>query len=319
MGKRTSKIWTIPTDELKALVAKHDTAKGLLLELGYSAPGASIHILRDRMFDMEMPWKYAYNSKLRRPLPKTKSLEEVMVENSPYSRGCLKARLLKAGILENKCSLCGQAAHWHNKPLTLIMDHINGVNNDHRRENLRMLCPHCNSQQDTFAGRNSKRSKLLSLPCKECGGNRWVKSESGLCRKCNRGLGKAETMHLRPGWPSDAALVAMMCASNNSAVAKQLGVSDNGLRKFLKRSGLSVRINEATGYAKRQNPIRPMLKYNLPTVEELTILLRKNPIGKIARCLDIPDSAIYKMIAEHDIPRPIVGGGKGRHGGPLKY
>ena len=43
------------------------------------------------------------------------------------------------------------------KPLTLHVDHINGVNNDCRRENLRFLCPNCHAQTPTHAGRNKKR------------------------------------------------------------------------------------------------------------------------------------------------------------------
>ena len=43
-----------------------------------------------------------------------------------------------------------------NSKLTLQLDHINGINNDNRKENLRFLCPNCHSQTDTFAGRNLK-------------------------------------------------------------------------------------------------------------------------------------------------------------------
>jgi hypothetical protein len=43
---------------------------------------------------------------------------------------------------------------WLGKPLVLILDHINGKHNDHRLVNLRLLCPNCNSQQPTFAGKN---------------------------------------------------------------------------------------------------------------------------------------------------------------------
>jgi hypothetical protein len=84
-------------------------------------------------------------------------LEKIMVENSTYTSGNhLKKRLLKRGILKNECSECGQDGEWNKKPLVMIIDHINGVNNDHRLENLRILCPNCNSQQSTFAGRNKK-------------------------------------------------------------------------------------------------------------------------------------------------------------------
>ncbi len=39
----------------------------------------------------------------------------------------------------------------------MVLDHINGECTDYRIENLRLLCPNCNSQQDTFAGRNKGR------------------------------------------------------------------------------------------------------------------------------------------------------------------
>ena len=40
------------------------------------------------------------------------------------------------------------------------LDHINGVKNDNRLENLRMLCPNCHSQTQTYGGRNLKRRAL---------------------------------------------------------------------------------------------------------------------------------------------------------------
>ena len=43
------------------------------------------------------------------------------------------------------------------KKLSLQLDHINGINNDHRIENLRFLCPNCHSQTETYAGKNKGR------------------------------------------------------------------------------------------------------------------------------------------------------------------
>lgn len=45
---------------------------------------------------------------------------------------------------------------WNGKPLILTLDHRNGISNDHRLENLRWLCPNCNSQTETFCGRRKK-------------------------------------------------------------------------------------------------------------------------------------------------------------------
>jgi 5-methylcytosine-specific restriction endonuclease McrA len=46
--------------------------------------------------------------------------------------------------------------------LTVQIDHINGVRDDHRLENLRMLCPNCHSQTATYGQRN--RSRDLQEP-----------------------------------------------------------------------------------------------------------------------------------------------------------
>jgi 5-methylcytosine-specific restriction endonuclease McrA len=76
-----------------------------------------------------------------------------------YPTTKLKIRLIDEGYLECKCVWCNATDTWNNKPLVLQLDHINGVNNDHRLENLRLLCPNCHSQTDTWAGRGSAKKK----------------------------------------------------------------------------------------------------------------------------------------------------------------
>jgi 5-methylcytosine-specific restriction endonuclease McrA len=72
------------------------------------------------------------------------------------TRRHVKLRLLHAGMLVNRCQTCGLTS-WLGQPLTMHLDHINGKRNDHRLENLRMLCPNCHSQTDTYGGRNRRR------------------------------------------------------------------------------------------------------------------------------------------------------------------
>jgi hypothetical protein len=59
----------------------------------------------------------------------------------------------------NNCVLCGQSAdNWHNKPLTLIVDHIDGHSNNWCVDNIRLVCPNCDSQLPTFKARNKGNS-----------------------------------------------------------------------------------------------------------------------------------------------------------------
>ena len=72
------------------------------------------------------------------------------------SRYTVKRRLLAAGILKNVCDECG-LSEWRGLPITIQLDHRNGIRDNHRLENLRMLCPNCHSQTETYAARNRRR------------------------------------------------------------------------------------------------------------------------------------------------------------------
>lgn len=82
---------------------------------------------------------------------------EVFRENCNYSRNHLKARIIKSKIIEYKCSICDLPPIWRGKPMTLILDHINGINNDNRLCNLRFVCSNCDCQLDTYKSKNRKK------------------------------------------------------------------------------------------------------------------------------------------------------------------
>jgi len=84
-------------------------------------------------------------------------LSLVLIKNSPASRKEIKRRVIEEGLLRYACRKCSNPGSWNGEPLVLTLEHKNGVNDDHRLENLEFLCPNCHSQTPTFAGRNRKK------------------------------------------------------------------------------------------------------------------------------------------------------------------
>jgi len=91
-----------------------------------------------------------------RPRPKLEPLDAVLAAGRRRSRAHVKARLLTARVKEHRCEGCG-LTDWRGGPLSLELHHVNGNGNDNRLVNLRLLCPNCHSQTDTWGGRNKGR------------------------------------------------------------------------------------------------------------------------------------------------------------------
>lgn len=113
--------------------------------LGYAVSGANTKMVRRKIEEFGLVVPVGGNHPKRR-----KELSEILIENSTYaSSNHLRNRLIKEGILKNECYSCG-ISEWLGKPITLHLDHKNGIHNDNRIENLHILCPNCHSQTETW-------------------------------------------------------------------------------------------------------------------------------------------------------------------------
>jgi hypothetical protein len=163
-------------------------------------------------------------------------LAEVLVERSTYQRSLLKERLFTEGVKARRCELCGQGETWHGRRMSLILDHVNGVHDDNRIENLRIVCANCNATLDTHCGRN-RRLPPAELDCPMCG-TRFV-PRARRQRYCSRACGQRApgVRSPRPAArkverPPYAELIAEIEALGYSDVGRKYGVSGNAIRKW---------------------------------------------------------------------------------------
>ena len=86
------------------------------------------------------------------------TLEEILVEHSTITQKTLRKYIEKFQVIPYYCVNCGCNGNWQGGVIALELDHINGVNDDNRIENLRYLCPNCHALTDTYCGRNKKKA-----------------------------------------------------------------------------------------------------------------------------------------------------------------
>lgn len=71
-------------------------------------------------------------------------------ELKKFERGELTEHSTIRKVLDHlrglRCEEC-DIASWNGKPLTLLVDFINGLENDNSPENLRLICSNCQSQK----------------------------------------------------------------------------------------------------------------------------------------------------------------------------
>lgn len=154
-------------------------------------------------------------------------LDHIIIKDCGHSQNALRNAIIRNKLIEYKCERCGNSGSWMSQDLSLHLDHINGVNNDNRIENLRFLCPNCHQQTSTFGSKNIGETPR----CVQCGIR--ISKGSIRCIKCsNKSVKRCHRTKIV--WPSVEDLKKMLKESSFCEVATALGVSDNAVRKHIK-------------------------------------------------------------------------------------
>lgn len=253
------KVKDVNTDDLKKIIKDSYNITEVLRKLGYTNPRAK-HT-RDALKkiisknNIDITHFSQIRGKGNVSFNARYTLEEILVKNSNYkSTRNLKTRLLSEGVIENKCQICGNLAEWQGKVLILHLDHKNGINNDNRLENLRLLCPNCHSQTDTYGGKNAQQNKNKNkeknqtkkhpktLICKNCNNEfQASKHSQQFCSpKCwNNYNSKIDI--------TKEELNKLIYIKSFSEIGRMFNVSDNAIRKLCKKYDLPYRKKDMQG------------------------------------------------------------------------
>ena len=153
-----NKIYKLTDKEFIDLVKSSLNTSEVLFKLGYTTVGNSWGYaqIKQRMQELNLSGKDFRNNTVKSSENHNEaSYEDLFCQDSKHTRTVLRRYIITNNLIPYKCEICG-ISEWNNKKLSLELDHINGVNNDNRIENLRFLCPNCHSQTNTYGSKNKK-------------------------------------------------------------------------------------------------------------------------------------------------------------------
>lgn len=151
----TKKIYTWEKEKIEEAIKKSECKSDVLRFLGVTTKSGNFQTLDKyiKKYNLDSSTIIYKNDRGNKWIPDYTD-EEVFCENSPLRTGVIKKRILKKKLIEYKCEKCKNDGTWMGEVLILQLDHRNGINDDHRLDNLRFLCPNCHSQTETYCRSN---------------------------------------------------------------------------------------------------------------------------------------------------------------------
>ena len=130
---------------LESIVKNSFCLKEVLDKLNRVASQGSYKVLREYIdrYKINITHFDPYKNNKNRGSSKDVDLNVLLQAGTKIGSSKLKDKLYKADLKKRKCEKCGQGEDWNGEHMSLILDHINGINDDNRFVNLRILCPNC--------------------------------------------------------------------------------------------------------------------------------------------------------------------------------
>lgn len=241
-GRKTTIMDSISDEEFSNIVESSSSLREIASRCGYSNnSGASSNIVKRRIEKQGLDFQSTHVPNIQR------TDEEIFIEDSPVSQSVLRQHYKNGNYSEYKCAICGLKPVWSGQELVLTLDHINGKNHDDRLENLRWVCPNCDRQLDTFAGRNIKYQKSEKY-CVDCGAP--IIHSSTRCPVCAaKERGFQERRAIRPDRDT---LKFLIRTQSFVQIGTQYGVSDNTIRKWCDAEGLPRKKKEIAQFSDKE-------------------------------------------------------------------
>lgn len=234
-------------DELEHIVQTSNSMKQVIAKLGYKTQnGRNADTVKRKLDSYDISYdKFNANKGIKR------EYNDVFCENSTVTQAVLRKWYKKEFGDPSCCSICGQPTLWNGKSLTMILDHIDGDNHNNQENNLRWICPNCNSQLETFAGRNN-RSKIINNGKIQYISVNDRKRKTKICPICNINEMAINSNMCKDCWNKEIAknippkedLEKLIYNTPFTKIGKMYGVTDNAVRKWCKKYGLPFRYGE---------------------------------------------------------------------------
>ena len=228
-------------EEIAAIVKHSVSFKDFARKIGYSnsPSGDTIKKLKEKLISYDT----THFSSTKMTQKRTE--ENTFIQNSTASQATLRRLFLKKNYISYKCSICGLEPFWQGKELTLILDHINGINNDDRLNNLRWVCPNCNQQLETTGAKNPQR-KIFAKKyyCKDCG--KEVSYKSIRCKECQSIY---QTIPLEKMPITREQLKNMIRTMSFVSIGQKFKCSDNAIRKWCIKFNLPSKKSQIKKYS----------------------------------------------------------------------